>query len=842
VATASALALTMDPPVLHLQPWDTNTVSLTYLKPGSNTIFLAAQPSTVELNGVPVHLSMAPEPVTIDSLVALLGDRVDAFLCKLRVLKVVSNAQAAEEIQRIVAFWQAFEATLCPPQDIAQLLAEGGLHARRNYLLAVTKRKLKSLTNMLQAVANDDRVSRLNAAQQANYLRTTQAGSKNARGLAKRAEASGRDFDQVVRDEIRAMATHIHELDGISDSNWSVSFYSQCTTLDGIKEVCELAHDAAFDSILAIELLELVNLVGVPVAAPVGDFPDPMTYRIDALLPGTCVSVADLSVAEKGRGGARLLHPTLREPIVNAVPLFEDARIQIFLQRHAPSMLECIASVGMRRMVCEVPKTMPYTICAAIWRLISAMDTDKSQMHIELLSTLVPSYETSLKDMEGNGYFDYLMPHLIRPRHPDNMEFFLNFNGVTNMIQPLWRLVCEGKCAMLPRILRSLYSFEVYQIVRRKCKNQPEGYAMSTLCRLLGIDLAVRGTPLPHPFTRPAELIHCKTAHVDMALLHELKSDLGFVHACTLIVPFFQAVRLQEPVQAIRAVPPLSDATVSAALELDYDLDTFLLYNLVHGFLYRNKQERIDKDSNAPLLPDLGANSGAAGASACSCFIEKQYAADYDHRLKVLAGQEQRTMQEEHRAALLSTTSADDFNNLLKAGVTRGPVRFKIANCNSPGASELLPALLDASLSVPVRGQKLWTWLSGTDRYGETVWNGGNMLRTPLGPLREALTALGKDTLLKALEKAYKARRSHVYRGGAENPNRQGHSNDKPSYFAFGHLSLEAFARTLDAAGWAEYEREHCKCCGIARYEGWKPAVAACLPITMTSVCAAEVR
>uniref|UniRef100_A0A7S0P1S1 Uncharacterized protein n=1 Tax=Calcidiscus leptoporus TaxID=127549 RepID=A0A7S0P1S1_9EUKA len=830
VATASALTLTTDPPVLHLQPWDAEPASTVYLKPGANTVFMAAQPTAVMLNGEPVRVQLESEPVTVDTLAAFLGDRVSAFLDKLRVLKVVSNVQATDEIQRIVAFWQTFESKLAPPEDIAPLLAEGGLRARRAYLLAATQRKLKSLTNMMQAIANDDRVGRLNASQQADYLRTTQAGSKNARGLAKRAEASGLDFDLVVRDEMKAMAAHLHELNDIDDSAWSVSFFSQSTTLDGLKEVCELVGHTAFDSMLAIELLELINLVGVPVAAPIGDFPDPMTYRVDALLPGACVSVSDITVVEKGRG-ARLLHPTSRQPIANAVPLFEDTRLQAFLQRHAPSTLECIASVGMRRIICEIPKTLPYTICAAIWQLVGAMDADKSQVHVELLATLVPSYEASLKDKEGKGYFDYLMPHLINPRCPQEKELFLNFNGVTNMIQPLWRLVCENKHATLPRILRSLYSFEIYQVVRRKCKNQPEGYAMETLRRLLGVDLAQRGTPLPEPFTRPAELYHCRSPTVDAALFGELKRDLAFVHACTLIVPLFEAIRQSDPVRAARAIPPVTDTSVAAALQLAYDVDTFLLYNLVQGFLFRTKQERIDKESNTPLLPDLGANAGAAGACMCEGFLEKEYAADYERRLGQLAGQEQRTLQTEHVATLLSAPTSESFNDLLKAGVTRGPIHFKIANANAPGASQLHAALL-AGMSVPVRGQKLWTWLSGTDRHNEPVWNGGNMLRTPLGPLREALEGLGKHKLLQALEKAYKTRRAHVYRGGLEVQNRQGHSNDKPSYFAFGHLSLEAFVRTLDAAGWAAYEREHCNCCGIIRYEGWKPVAVRCQSVT----------
>ena len=109
------------------------------------------------------------------------------------------------------------------------------MRSRRKYLLAATQRKLKSLTNMMQAIANDNRVARLNASQQADYLRTCTVGSKNGRGLAKRAEAAGLDFDRTVRDEIKAMATQLHELNDLDDSQWSVSFFSQATITNCIR-------------------------------------------------------------------------------------------------------------------------------------------------------------------------------------------------------------------------------------------------------------------------------------------------------------------------------------------------------------------------------------------------------------------------------------------------------------------------------------------------------------------------------------------------------------------------------------------------------------------------------
>jgi len=74
---------------------------------------------------------------------------------------------------------------------------------------------------------------------------------------------------------------------------------SQATTVDGIRELCSLADDPDFDAYPAVELLQLFNVVGVPAAAAIGDYPDPMNFKLDKLVPGNFVSVADLTLSEK---------------------------------------------------------------------------------------------------------------------------------------------------------------------------------------------------------------------------------------------------------------------------------------------------------------------------------------------------------------------------------------------------------------------------------------------------------------------------------------------------------------------------------------------------------------
>ena len=81
---------------------------------------------------------------------------------------------------------------------------------------------------------------------------------------------------------------------------------------------------------------------------------------------------------------------------------------------------------------------------------------DPCRRWLLLLRKMVPSYYESLQ-----GYFDYLLP-LLETNQDPTKSYFLNHNGTTNMIAPLWHLVETGKANYVARILRALYTYEVF--------------------------------------------------------------------------------------------------------------------------------------------------------------------------------------------------------------------------------------------------------------------------------------------------------------------------------------------------------------------------------------------
>ena len=137
---------------------------------------------------------------------------------------------------------------------------------------------------------------------------------------------------------------------------------------------------------------------------------------------------------------------------------------------------------------------------------------------------------------------------------------------------------------------------------------------------------------------------------------------------------------------------------------------------------------------------------------------------------------------------------------------------------------ELKTALLDLTTPVPRRAEAIELFVMARDSQGEPVWNGGNVLFVAdmepfrLAFLAQAHASNAAATIAEAGQKwsalydAYLLCKRHTYRA---DPNRHGHSNDKPSYWALGYAVLEDMVAALSAEEWEAYKRLHSDCCGV---------------------------
>lgn len=161
---------------------------------------------------------------------------------------------------------------------------------------------------------------------------------------------------------------------------------------------------------------------------------------------------------------------------------------------------------------------------------------------------------------------------------------------------------------------------------------------------------------------------------------------------------------------------------------------------------------------------------------------------------------------------LLNSTTQKDFVKLLNEGIKKGNVEIKIINPDSIGYNDLMNSLLDENIKdIPFRAEKLFILMTGQDNRN-VIWNGGNILRD-LNKIQKAKQFLS-EKLLKKFEEIKKTA-IYQYRGGSDMCNRHGHSNDLPSYWAYGYQSVYEMSQNESESFMEDYYKNHIGCCGL---------------------------
>lgn len=805
-----AFKLASNESCLMLTPW-TVPKEYVYLKPGENTIWFKDIPKDLFIVDSNINIDIKVHGVSSEQFEKLLEPNLDIFINKLKVLKVVNTPEAQSEIFEMMNYFTELQKWMeSNNTDTVKLLENVSLRGRVEYFKHELRKRKKSFLQLMAQIANDDKIAKLNSAQQAEYLRKVES-TKNAKGLARRALDISIDFTQVVQNEVRNMHANLKELDGVNDDDEYVSFYSQDTVLGGIKAVCSLVDEGILDDMEATEILQMINIVGMAVNAEIGDYPDPMSWRVKKIFPGCFISMSDITMAHLHSGG-RKLHPygfpaVEENEITACIPIVKDIRIIKFLRKYAPSILEYSASIGMRRIIAGVNMTHGYTLAAGIIKLIEELDKEKSSLNIESFVRLVKNFDICV-----GGYFNHIMPYI--KDQNDEYTYYIGNNGYSNMISTLYRLIKKNNTKYIGRILRSIYSFESYQIMRRITKkhglDQRNEYIESLLNQLLGIDLNKYATPLSGPFEpEDPHPKHYDQYYIDNELLVDLSKAFRDTEYIALLPALLKAVDSDNPVAEIQNIPSINDELVREVLEIPYDYQKFKFFSVVQSLLYPEKHLRVSDDDSSMIILDLANIENAE--KMVKDYVIKKYSNDYNSRYALKKKKEKFILSKKLVDKLVKCSSMDEYINLFKNGYTYKGFNYTISNESNLGFSDLKNSLEDLNINVPNRAKKLFILYCGKDENKNIVWNNGNVLRIKIVEKKDLFTQIDGIEQFEALLEIFK-NSFHIYR---DLPNRHGHSNDKPSYWAMGYQTLEEMIKVISDEEWQEYKKIHHNCCGV---------------------------
>lgn len=803
------IEMTIDENLIMNNPWDV-PVSQSKLNIGDNTVWFKEMPKSIAISGIDAVVKPElSEQVNLTNINTIMEQRINYYMDRIRILKVVGSDSSKEEIAKILDYFSQFQTYLNTFEMTQNTEYSPGLKFRFNTIKRNIQQQRRSLFMKLKQLANDDIVSQLNSAQQAEYLRGVDL-SKNSKGLAKRAMKTGFDLTDVVQKEIKEIHKHIKELEDIDDSEHLKSFYSMETTLEGLKTLAELVDDDLLSETTVADIIQLTNVVGIACNHPIGDYPDAMAFRIHDVFPGVYISVSDITVCQTMSSDGKLKPPGFPDKeIANTIPVFDDVRIHQFMLKHCPTLLNLVSGVGMRRVLADVPSTHMYTVCAGLWKTIDMFAENRSEILMKTIKQLADTY-----DIDVGIYFDHNEAFLVD--QDTKTSYFINNNGLTNMINLLHRQYKKGNTKNMPRIIRAIYCYEFYQTIKKIIAKADDKlkFVSDTLVDLLGLDYDKYGTQVGDAFTETPKPSHDKTWNANTKLLHELTNRFEYFKNLYMAPLVFEA--LEAPgnyLDNLKQIPVADDKLLLNTIKVEYDLEKFLVYSAVESIIYHTKQLRVsDKNTKQMNLPDIGFISEAN--KMVNTFIINHYQKSYNKNLREKTKIEYEMTLREMNKHLIET-DIETYIEVLSKGFQYKHRTAQIVNTCSEGFSELGQLLLSTDLDVKDRFRKLYIYLLGKDSDGNVIWNGGNAVRVDLAPYKQVFEHFGQMELWETFTNTYSNSVKHTYRGGEEYANRHGHHNDKPSYWALGYKTVNDMEGKVSEEEYNNYAVIHSDCCGF---------------------------
>ena len=735
--------LTSNISILNEGPWS-DPISSIYLDFGENIFWIEKIP---EKNSI--HLEIGESKIIVEFITKdlnknnyfkLIKIKNGFYEQKIKILNIINTIHSLKEVKMIVDYFINFENSLISQDDLVNdspndesVLKD--LKKRALFLKKLIDKRIKPPSKILSELANYNNVDKLNSNQQKEYL-TNFNVDKNSIGLAKRPLNTGIDFDDIARAEVKKMHENIQELNGIDDTNHTKSFYSSSTTLEGIKMTCKLVDDNVIDDFTCNDLLKMLNIVGIACDSPIGNFVDPMTWKVNKIYPGCYTSLSDVFLVEEISHLKHLNDFSTKQDIQNVIPFYEDIKIHKFLKNYAPNLLEYSASVGMRRNLANIPQSYNYTLVSGCLKMIETLDKNKSILNMNTFISLVKTYEFSI----GNYFFSIL--ENIKEQDKKT-SYYIASNGITNMFSPLIYLIKQKKTQFNDRILRAIYAHETYLLAIELLKDEenPNSSASNKLFSLLGFDLEKYGTKLPEMFTEDENKKFMNEYFINKEMLDNFIKSIWYLDYITLIPPYLEAVFSENPLKNLKLIPQMTEENILVSLNLNkfksndscsnssddsidiikkdseelsnYSLRKFKFYNFVQGLLYNSKATRADDRNKKMLIKDLKYNfrfEKKIRQSTKNFYrdnflinLEKQKKKEYEILCELLLND-------------LMKSDIETFKKLIINGVKKGCRSIFINNSEKFLYVELVNKITDINQNCNQRIKKIEILLRGVDK------------------------------------------------------------------------------------------------------------------------------
>ena len=326
----------------------------------------------------------------------------------------------------------------------------------------------------------------------------------------------------------------------------------------------------------------------------------------------------------------------------------------------------------------------------------------------------------------------------------------------------------------------------------------------------LGIDFEKYGTKLPEMFEKKLNQHFTDQYVINNETISQFKKQMGWIENIPYAYYLFEAAHKSDPLNEIKNMPRFDEEKKKEYFGINYDFNKFLIFNIVQSLSYK---EKIDRENEKDEIMKIIDSNNEAEVDK---FLKEQtkhiYSSKYNKENQKQIKLQNEIITKELLDKLKNATNIEKFNDLMRKGITKGYLTHMIKDESTKGYNDLKNILLDEKIEVPLRFEKIRNIISAVVEKGVILWNNGNAIRNK----REHYQKFIEKNIPDLWKQVCQINITHKYR---EKENRQGHSNQKQSYWAIGYDTLEQFYKKSDKDIVEKYKGIHTNCCGLGQKE-----------------------
>jgi len=759
--------------------------------------FLVRKPiGKLTLNGIPVIIEERPEEESLK----VLERYAKVALHKLAQEKIAAVGECTDHF--IQALENLFEKLDAKEASIDEDMGDIGSTKHRVHLLKKSLEKQKrGIRQQIAQLRNEAHMEQLSGNVQASFLKGIGMDSKADKALGRRYIATQTDPEKLIQEAVDVFVKEIDEIEKATEkADMPRCFVLQETSLESCITALKAAIEifSNYGSLDVENCLQLLGLVGIAVKHKIDNFVEPMNLGINHgfrdkivdIYPGVVLNQTSVWYAAKN--SETLKAPGFNGEITSVVPIKKwnhPLVWKLYNSLTSIAVLQC--SAQLRRMLTPLPRDRRAFAASALLKMLSMWPTP-SEIQANTMADMLDSIQMYKTPEE----LAKLTTLLMEDKNPDH--HFTDANAFNSELGPFALMMVDRNLLAFAggpdsRLFwRALISNTTYWRTR---KALGEDERQKELRVLFSISEEHYTHPLPDDVEEPDEPEYY--AGWDATKMEEYTKRRNLRPRSRIFTRFHAIAKVYNKNGKI--TPEMFEAEATpreefAKFVIGYDYNTFMELEVAKAVKMKGESDRFLKENEeikAMRMPHV--ETAAEAKKRMEDMVKPIYKWEYMNE----AGEKRRKVTEARLSKFLedfTAMSLDDFSKGMDEN---------IPNAAHPSVAVVVQKIAKDVDKVADVKPKLELLLLGKAK--EHVWNRGAVNRSKSKSLLKLLTPLMDEKEKEEIRELIHKNTKHVYR---EQLNRQGHNNDKPSFWAITGNSQPWCFLSHDPVGYESFVNE----------------------------------